>query len=156
MRFQATALAVAASMALVSAQDLSAVPQCAVPCFAEALPSSGCSVTDVKCQCTTGRQPLTDALMKCVPSKCSPQELANLTPALAGLCAQAGVTLSNIPSGSMPTATASGAMSSGHASASGSASATKSGAPQQTKNAAAGMGVEYGALALGIAAVFGL
>ncbi|KAG9379354.1 CFEM multi-domain protein [Pyrenophora tritici-repentis] len=80
MRFQASVLAVAASVALVSAQNtpnLSAVPSCAVPCFSEALPSSGCSVTDIKCQCTTGREPLTAALMKCVPTKCSPQELAS-------------------------------------------------------------------------------
>ncbi|CAA9966692.1 hypothetical protein CFE70_009788 [Pyrenophora teres f. teres 0-1] len=168
MRFQASVLAVAASAALVSAQNanagLSAVPSCAVPCFTEALPASGCAVTDVKCQCTTGRDPLTAALMKCVPTKCSPEELANLQPALVKLCEQAGVTLSGIPSatatasGSSPMA--SGVMPSGStpsgSMASGAPTATRSGAPQQTQNAAAGMAVEFGAIAMGIAAVFGL
>jgi len=56
----------------------------------------------------------------------------------------------------MPAATASGSTPTASGAASSGSGSAASGSPQQTQNAAAGMVVEYGAIAMGIAAVFGL
>ncbi|EMD60779.1 hypothetical protein GGP41_009742 [Bipolaris sorokiniana] len=163
MRFQATVLAVAATFAFASAQDLSAVPQCAIPCFVAALPASKCAATNIECQCTTGRQPLQDALMACVPTKCSQEEALKIVPAVAGLCASAGITLSDIPTAAPAATGTPGSQQSGAPATptpSGSkptASGTSSGSPAQSTGAASGNSAAIGAVALGLAAAaFGL
>lgn len=78
MRF--SLLALGAFCAVASAQDLSDIPSCALSCFAAAAPASGCSLTDQKCQCTTGKSAIEDSLMKCVPGKCSADEIASTSP----------------------------------------------------------------------------
>jgi hypothetical protein len=165
MRFQTTVLAVAATFAFASAQDLSNVPQCAIPCFVAALPASKCGTTDIQCQCTTGREPMQAALMQCVPTKCSQEDALKIIPAVSALCASAGVTLSDIPSATATApSTGSTAASATHSGASGAPSAsgskpsaTASGStPPQSTGAASGNAVGVGALALGLAAVFGL
>ncbi|CAN9079262.1 unnamed protein product [Alternaria alternata] len=162
MRFQATVLAVAASLAFVGAQDLSGIPQCAIPCFVAALPGSNCGVTDTKCQCTSGRSAIENSLLTCAPERCQPAEISSLAPAVSSLCGAAGVTLSDIPtavasSGSAAaTGSASTSQVSGSRTMSGSGSPTGSQAAEQTENAAAGKLASYGVVAMGMAAVFGL
>ncbi|KNG49607.1 CFEM-like protein [Stemphylium lycopersici] len=82
MRFQATVLAVVASVAFVGAQDLSGIPQCAIPCFVAALPKSNCGVTDTKCQCTSGKSAIENELLTCAPERCEQSEISStlLTP----------------------------------------------------------------------------
>ncbi|KAF3007444.1 hypothetical protein E8E13_003836 [Curvularia kusanoi] len=179
MRFS-TIAAFAASLAVVSAQtpDLSSVPNCAVSCLVAAVPGSGCGVTDVKCQCTTGQQALTDSLMKCIPTKCSADDAAKVPAALAGICNSAGYPVS-IPASAAATGASSAAASAASSAASmvssmaskassaassatgsaasrasGAASATSSGPAQSTGGAAANA-VGLGAVALGmVAALF--
>ncbi|KAL6703330.1 hypothetical protein ACN47E_009748 [Coniothyrium glycines] len=169
MRFQSTVLAVAASLAFASAQDLSSVPTCAIPCLVAAIPGSGCTVTDVTCQCTTGREAIANSLTSCAPSRCSAADTAALEPALAGICAAAGVAISSAPSAAASSAASavssainsaiSSALSSaatsalaGTRTASGSASPTGSVAQQSTAAAASHV-VGLGAVAMGVAAV---
>jgi hypothetical protein len=73
MRF--SILAVTAAIAVASAQDLSGIPTCALTCFAVAVPESGCSLTDSECQCTTGREKIESSITKCVPAKCSADDV---------------------------------------------------------------------------------
>ncbi|EOA82950.1 hypothetical protein ACJQWK_04695 [Exserohilum turcicum] len=166
MRFQATVLAFAATLAMTSAQsqpDLSGIPSCALPCFVSALPKSGCGATDIKCQCTTGRDAIQAEVQKCSVEKCSQDDLAKLTSAVAKLCQSGGVTLSNVPSVSTPAAaSASGSSAAGSSApaastpAASGTSARASTSPRPTGNAAANNAVGFGAIALGFAAVFGL
>ncbi|OAL43662.1 hypothetical protein IQ07DRAFT_666090 [Pyrenochaeta sp. DS3sAY3a] len=97
MRFQATLAAFAASLAFVNAQDLSGVPTCAIPCFVAALPGSGCGITDTVCQCTTGRESIQNSILSCAPQRCSESDVATIASAVQTLCANAGVTISNVP-----------------------------------------------------------
>jgi hypothetical protein len=48
-----------------------------ISCLVAAVPSSGCGVTDVKCQCTTGQTKLAESLMSCIPQKCSADDAAS-------------------------------------------------------------------------------
>ncbi|KAI8936770.1 hypothetical protein NX059_006016 [Plenodomus lindquistii] len=176
MRFQATIVAFAASLALTGAQDLSAVPQCALPCLLQAIPSSGCSATDITCQCTTGQAALTESLLGCVPNACSAEDQARLTPALLAVCQSAGISVSapasaaasavssavqSAQSGlssaiasvaSSASAAASSAASAASSAASGMASATGSAPPQVSTAAAAANFAGLGAVAMGLAA----
>ncbi|KAG9191719.1 hypothetical protein G6011_10453 [Alternaria panax] len=161
MRFQATVLAIAASLAFVGAQDLSGIPQCAIPCFVAALPGSNCGVTDTVCQCTSGSSAITNSLLTCAPERCEQNEISSLVPAVSSLCAAVGVTLSNIPTAlpSSGSAAATGSASTSQVSGSrtsGSASPTGSQSAEQTANAAASKLASYGVVAVGMAAVFGL
>jgi hypothetical protein len=74
MRFSTSAI-VACAFAFVAAQDLSNIPSCALPCFATAIQQSGCSLSDTKCQCTTGAQKITDSLTSCAPARCQGDDL---------------------------------------------------------------------------------
>ncbi|EUC31035.1 hypothetical protein COCCADRAFT_38825 [Bipolaris zeicola 26-R-13] len=167
MRFQSTVLAVAATFAFASAQNLENVPQCAIPCFVSSLPASKCGTTDIKCQCTTGRQPLQEALMACVPTKCNETEALKIIPAVAGLCASAGITLTDIPTAApaatgSPAASPSGTQQQSGAPAGSPASPTPSaskptasgtsGSPAQSTGAASGNYAAIGSVALGLAA----
>ncbi|KAF1953572.1 hypothetical protein CC80DRAFT_551218 [Byssothecium circinans] len=152
MRFSLSALAFAASLVFVNAQDLAGIPTCALSCFATAVPASGCSLSDTACQCTTGSSSIQNSLTSCVPGKCSTDDIAKIAPAVADICKRAGVTVSNLP-----TAAPSGTQNGTAASTSGiSGSRTSSGVTQQTSNAATVNGVGMGAAALGVAAMFGL
>ncbi|KAF3051025.1 hypothetical protein E8E11_007285 [Didymella keratinophila] len=128
MRFS-TIAASAISLVIVSAQtpDLSNVPNCAVPCLVSAIPGSGCSVTDVTCQCTTGQSAITSSLESCLPSKCSTDDLAKVAPALAGLCSAAGISVS-IPASAAATSAAASAASSAAGSAGSAATSAASAA----------------------------
>lgn len=170
MRFQATIVAFAASLALTGAQDLSGLPQCALPCLIAALPASGCSSTDVTCQCTTGQAKIAESLAGCIPSACSAEEQAVLTPALAGICTSAGISVS-VPANPAASAASSAmasmesavssAMASGSAAVtsavsgnrtSGMPTATGSAPPQVSTAAAAANFAGLGAVAMGLAA----
>ncbi|KAF2828786.1 hypothetical protein CC86DRAFT_368923 [Ophiobolus disseminans] len=157
MRFSISAIfAFATSFALVAAQDLSGIPSCAIPCFLPAVQGSGCSLTDARCQCTTGRESITNSLFTCTPSRCSASDIANIASAVQALCANAGVTLTNIPS-VVPSSLMSAATSGVTGTAVRSASATGSAAPAATTNAAAGNVVGYGAaVAMGLVGVLAL
>jgi hypothetical protein len=48
-----------------------------VPCLVAAIPASGCGVSDVKCQCTTGQAAITKSVTSCVSSKCQPDDQAS-------------------------------------------------------------------------------
>ncbi|OAL00785.1 hypothetical protein IQ06DRAFT_148990 [Phaeosphaeriaceae sp. SRC1lsM3a] len=157
MRFSTSAIvAFATSFAFVAAQDLSQVPSCAIPCFATAIQGSGCSISDIKCQCTTGAEKIAASLLQCAPQKCSAGDIAKLEPAVSGLCSAAGVTLSNIPTAlpSSGAAASTGAAASATASGSGSASrpASASATLAQSTGAASANGVAFGAVAMGLAA----
>ncbi|KAF1933008.1 uncharacterized protein M421DRAFT_416610 [Didymella exigua CBS 183.55] len=134
MRFS-TIAAFATSLAVVSAQtpDLSAVPNCAVACLIAAIPGSGCGVTDVTCQCTTGQSAITSSLESCIPNACSATEAAQVAPALAGICSAAGISVA-VPSG---TSMAASMASSAVASAASSAAATVSSAMSMASSAVA-------------------
>ncbi|OSS53524.1 hypothetical protein B5807_00558 [Epicoccum nigrum] len=136
MRFS-TIAAFATSLAVVSAQtpDLSSVPNCAISCLVAAVPSSGCGVTDVKCQCTTGQTKLAESLMSCIPQKCSADDAAKVTPALAGICNSAGYPVS-IPASAAATAAASSAASAASGAASSVASSIASKVASATGSAA--------------------
>ncbi|KAH7139006.1 hypothetical protein B0J11DRAFT_32726 [Dendryphion nanum] len=150
MKFSFSFFALAASVALVSAQDLTGIPSCAIACFAVAVPSSGCSLTDTTCQCTTGRDKITSSLMECVPGKCSTSEIAQLAPAVENICKKAGITISNIPT-AVPTGVQSG---SGTAA---TRTPTITGAvASQTPGAGVANVAGMGAVAMGLVAAFGL
>ncbi|KAF2006914.1 hypothetical protein P154DRAFT_517371 [Amniculicola lignicola CBS 123094] len=152
MKFSISAIVLAASLSFVGAQDLTGIPSCSLTCFAAAVSASGCSLTNTECQCTTGRETITNSITACVPSKCSAEDIAKIAPAVQKLCAAAGVTVSNLPTAvgsatgsaasrtSTPTGTAAGA----------AASSSSTGAAAPTHMAAAG------AIALGFVAMLGL
>ncbi|KAF1978462.1 hypothetical protein BU23DRAFT_595640 [Bimuria novae-zelandiae CBS 107.79] len=159
MRFFFFALG-AAFAAVASTQDLGSIPSCALACFAAAVPASGCSLTDTKCQCTTGQASITKSLTECAPGKCSAEDVAKIAPAVSDICASAGVSLSNLPTAVSATGSATSQTGSARNTASGSAtaasaSATGSEAPASSTGGAVANGVGMGALALGLAAVFG-
>jgi hypothetical protein len=156
-----------------------------IPCFAVAASGSGCAFTDMKCQCTTGREKIQASLLSCTPSKCSPEDLVSkfapvihlclshtatntcaseVGTAVQGLCAKAGVTITDVPS-SMPSATGAAASAANSAMSkvtgtasrnmSTSASATASAPVQATGAAVANAVVGYGAVAaMGLAGMF--
>lgn len=48
-----------------------------IPCFATAIQGSGCGLSDIKCQCTTGAEKIAASLATCAPQKCSESEIAS-------------------------------------------------------------------------------
>ncbi|KAH7078057.1 hypothetical protein BKA63DRAFT_602055 [Paraphoma chrysanthemicola] len=161
MRFAAI-FAFATSVAFVSAQDFSGVPSCAIPCLIPAVQGSGCGLTDTACQCTTGRESITNSLFGCTPSRCSASDIAGVAAAVQTLCAAAGVTITNVPS-VVPSSLASAATSVVSGTGTGSqtrtptGSATGSAAPAASTAAAAGNVVGYGAaVAMGFAGLLAL
>ncbi|KZM26959.1 uncharacterized protein EKO05_0004758 [Ascochyta rabiei] len=126
MRFS-TFAAFATSLAIVSAQtpDLSSVPDCAVACLIAAIPGSGCGVSDVTCQCTTGQASITSSLGSCIPSRCSVDDSAKVAPALAGVCSAAGISVS-VPASATASSAAASVASSASAAISSAASAVSS------------------------------
>ncbi|PVI06052.1 hypothetical protein DM02DRAFT_623370 [Periconia macrospinosa] len=153
MRFSLSAVAFAASLAFVNAQDLSGIPSCALTCFAAAVPASGCSLTDTKCQCTTGRDKVQGSLTQCVPERCSADDQTKVASAVVGICERAGVTVSNLPTAA-PTAASGNTTGLTGSRTSSTPSATRP--AQQTGNVAAVNVMNVGVLAAGMAAVFAL
>ncbi|OCK86343.1 hypothetical protein K432DRAFT_376849 [Lepidopterella palustris CBS 459.81] len=92
MKFTTTTLLVffaAAAVNVVLAQDTTGIPDCAIPCFQTAIASSGCSVTDTVCQCTTGLAAITASATPCVLKSCQPSDIAKVQTASAAICAKA-------------------------------------------------------------------
>ncbi|KAH8707097.1 hypothetical protein GQ44DRAFT_628898 [Phaeosphaeriaceae sp. PMI808] len=163
MRFKVSAIfAFATTLVCVSAQDLSSLPGCAIPCFAAAIQGSGCTLSDAKCQCTTGRDSISNSLLQCLPTRCSAQEQAKIAPAVQTLCAAAGVTISDVPT-AVPSASSGGSATSAvngtravSSTRSGTASPTQ-GTTQSTGAASSNHVAGAGAIALGfMAGVFAL
>ncbi|CBX99726.1 hypothetical protein LEMA_P073150.1 [Plenodomus lingam JN3] len=166
MRFQATIVAFAASLAFTGAQDLSQVPQCALPCLISAVPASGCGPTDITCQCTTGAAKIAESIQGCLPNACNGEDQAKAQAALGGICAGSGVAVSGTatpvasPMPSMGPSASSGMgspMASGSPIPSGNRtsgmpSATGSAPPQVSTAGAASHFAGLGAVALGLAA----
>ncbi|KAH7356222.1 hypothetical protein BKA66DRAFT_250480 [Pyrenochaeta sp. MPI-SDFR-AT-0127] len=123
MRFQATVAAFAASLAFAGAQDLTGVPTCALPCFVAALPASGCGITDTVCQCTTGREAITNSILGCAPSRCAESDVASIAPAVQALCAKAGVTITDVPTAASTASGSAAATSAASSSANAASSA---------------------------------
>ncbi|KAL5115071.1 hypothetical protein ACEQ8H_007046 [Pleosporales sp. CAS-2024a] len=99
MRFSTSAI-VACIVAFAAAQDVSQLPSCASPCFASAIAASGCQLSDIKCQCTTGAAALAASLNQCTSTKCSPDDLQKLGMVSAGICVKAGFPVSMPPQAS--------------------------------------------------------
>ena len=173
IRMRFSLFAIAATLALSSAQDLGNIPTCALSCFAVAVPASGCSLTDAKCQCTTGRDSITESITKCVPGKCSADEIASryppthtrhgqhvnaileIAPAVQDICASAGITVSDLPT-AVNSGSAAGSATGSIASRTASVTGSSVTAATQSPGAGAANHVAMGAVALGLAAVFGL
>ncbi|KAF2687078.1 hypothetical protein K458DRAFT_295982 [Lentithecium fluviatile CBS 122367] len=151
MRFAISALAFAASVVFVGAQDLQGIPSCALACFATAVPATGCSLTDTQCQCTTGRDSITASITLCVPDRCSAEDIASIAPAVEAICGRAGITISNLPTAVSTISSTNTA--SRTATTTGAASTTTS-PRQQTENAAVLNLAGMGAVAMGFAAAF--
>jgi len=62
---------------LVSAQNnVLGIPDCAVPCFTEAIGNSTCGITDAYCQCTSGAAKIQSVAISCLcHSSCSTADL---------------------------------------------------------------------------------
>ncbi|KAF2733058.1 hypothetical protein EJ04DRAFT_513497 [Polyplosphaeria fusca] len=156
MKFSLSAIALAAAVACVGAQDLSGLPTCALTCFAAAIPAAGCSLSDVKCQCTTGAAKIQESVTSCVPGKCSDDDIAKLSPAVESICEKNGVTISNLPTALPSGASASGASGSSTAKQTGSQTPTGTAAQASNTGAAGRNAAGLGIAALGFAAAFGL
>ncbi|KAF2115902.1 hypothetical protein BDV96DRAFT_646077 [Lophiotrema nucula] len=157
MKFTLATIAFAASFALVNAQDLGDIPSCALTCFAAAVSGSGCSLSDTTCQCTTGRDSISQSVTGCVPGKCSDDDIAKITPAVEQICANKGITITDLPtaiSSGSPSATGSGSRT---ASTTSSGTQTASGASASASNTGAAVAnvAGLGAVAFGLAAAIG-
>jgi len=66
-------LALIATVALASAQSLSDLPACALPCALQGLQSTTCSQTDLPCICRA--QSFIETTEKCVAGTCSDADM---------------------------------------------------------------------------------
>ncbi|KAF2398386.1 hypothetical protein EJ06DRAFT_532134 [Trichodelitschia bisporula] len=143
MKFFAAVVLSLASLAVAADVEL---PQCALSCFATAIASSGCTLEDTYCQCTTGKNAITTSVTPCVTKACSNEDLAKVLPASTKTCVDALAQHSSA-AGNAKTSAASGA-SSAKTSATSSAAAA-----QQTANAAGSLRFETVGAGLCLAAV---
>ncbi|QVM07719.1 hypothetical protein D8B26_002410 [Coccidioides posadasii str. Silveira] len=97
------------------AQDITSMPQCAQSPVLEAISSSKCGLTDVKCICTD--KDFVSGLLEKIPKVCSPEDFAAATKVAVQLCNAYGASLS-LPAS--PTTSASSGSSSATATATGS------------------------------------
>lgn len=66
-----TAVAAISMAALVSAQSISDIPACALPCISTAVGSTSCGATDLKCICMKDNMSkIQGAATPCVIEKC--------------------------------------------------------------------------------------
>ncbi|EFZ00089.1 CFEM domain protein [Metarhizium robertsii] len=84
-----TAVAAISMAALVSAQSISGIPACALPCIQKGVASTSCSETDLKCICKDENfSKIQSAATSCVISGCGPEKALNeVLPATQKLCA---------------------------------------------------------------------
>lgn len=69
-----TAVAAISMAALVSAQSISDIPACALPCIQKGVASTSCSATDLKCICKDENfSKVQSAATGCVISACGPE-----------------------------------------------------------------------------------
>ncbi|KAL0945879.1 hypothetical protein HGRIS_012162 [Hohenbuehelia grisea] len=152
---QFTLFALAAFAASVAAQDLSQIPECALPCLLGA-DTSGCSgPTDIKCLCA--KPEFVATTTKCIQGACTnPSELEKANSVSRQTCEAAGVTLPDPSASASSSASASASASSG-ASSSASAPTTSATTPASTPAASpAASGNGNGAISNSFSAVAGL
>ncbi|KAJ2975344.1 hypothetical protein NQ176_g5573 [Zarea fungicola] len=83
------ALASLAVIGLAAAQDLSGIPTCALGCITKVIPSSACSLTDVKCFCNAEKQAQIQNLAgNCLNEACTAAELIKAENATKSICAE--------------------------------------------------------------------
>ncbi|KAK3326219.1 hypothetical protein B0H66DRAFT_600355 [Apodospora peruviana] len=82
-----SAVAVAAFVAFASAQDISSIPKCAIPCIDEAAAAIPCATTDYKCICEN-QDALVAGATTCVIEACTASvALGEVVPATDAFCA---------------------------------------------------------------------
>ncbi|TRM67217.1 hypothetical protein BD626DRAFT_566240 [Schizophyllum amplum] len=122
---------VAAASARVSVRQAN-IPDCLLTCIATAS-TEGCDSTDTACLCAS--QTFISSTTQCVQSTCSSEDVETSLADAEAICADAGVSLSNVP---ISTAAGSGSGSAASASAtSPSGSQTSSASSSQTSSAGA-------------------
>ncbi|KAK2846314.1 hypothetical protein FQN49_005849 [Arthroderma sp. PD_2] len=84
-----SAIAAAALVAVVAAQDIAQLPQCAQACAGQGFPSD-CGA-DVKCICTS--ESFLNAITCCVASNCTPDEQKKTIKFAKGICGGVGVSV---------------------------------------------------------------
>jgi len=74
----------------LAAAQVSAIPQCALPCLEKAIQDTTCGL-NTYCQCTTGSKVIQAATIKCLCSTnaCSAQELLKMQDATNNACSSA-------------------------------------------------------------------
>ncbi|KAK8112721.1 hypothetical protein PG984_013247 [Apiospora sp. TS-2023a] len=83
------AFTAAALFAFASAQDLSSIPTCAMPCLQSAIATTSCQMTDYKCICND-ISAIQSAGTSCVMDKCGADvAVSQVVPALKAFCAKA-------------------------------------------------------------------
>ncbi|GAO50396.1 hypothetical protein G7K_4522-t1 [Saitoella complicata NRRL Y-17804] len=140
---------------IASAQSTDSIPACAVSCLTSLATSSGCSLTDFNCLCSSTS--FVDSLTTCVTGACSATDQQTTFAYAENLCSSVGVTL---PSLSALQASASAASSTGTSPATTSSTATSTSssttsAPTATVSAHSG-GDERFAVRYGVIGVAGL
>ncbi|KAK3350461.1 hypothetical protein B0H65DRAFT_88775 [Neurospora tetraspora] len=133
-----SAVALAAFVAVASAQDISIIPSCALPCIDKAAESVCTSKTDYKCICEK-KDSLVSSATGCVIGACGADVALNkVLPATETFCKEvlSGAGSSAAPSSSAAATTAAPASSSAAAAPSSSAAATTS-APAVVSSSAA-------------------
>jgi len=94
-----SAVAVAALVAVASAQDISTIPSCAMPCIEEAAVAIGCASDDYTCICENKAE-LVSAATICVVNACTaPVAIGEVVPATNKFC---DLVLANPPKPSEP------------------------------------------------------
>lgn len=65
------------ALAPFAAAQMGDIPSCAMQCFSSAIDASPCTLLDPMCQCTTGRDAITKATVKCLceESSCADDEM---------------------------------------------------------------------------------
>lgn len=99
MKFTATVFATFAAVA--AAQSITDLPTCSLTCFATAIPSTGCGLTDLKCACEKAEE-VTPKVQPCVQSSCGKADQEKALTVLAALCQKEGVTIPLPPSEPAP------------------------------------------------------
>ena len=69
---------------------LSVLAALQIACFATAVQSSGCSATDTVCQCTTGKDKITNSVTPCIEKSCSADDASSTCPLLLFLSQYSG------------------------------------------------------------------
>ncbi|KAK8029973.1 hypothetical protein PG993_011264 [Apiospora rasikravindrae] len=112
MKYAFTAVAL---IAAVSAQDMSGIPSCAVPCIQSAAATTSCSATDYKCICNDV-DAIQGAASSCVMEKCGATvAVSQVLPAVKDFCAKVAAAPAPAPAAPAPEAPVPAAPSMGEA-----------------------------------------